>query len=80
MEGRDTISEDELILFMRKKSVSNYGIAKIYGKKHMFILAWSSYFFDNFISNVFNLSSDQTLSNYDTLNNQSKDGLLLENL
>ena len=80
-----------LISFLWRDSVTNFLKAKKSGKKKirfdqvfiMFAICLRSKMSTGaykFMANVFNLTSDQTLCNYDTLDGQSKEGLLHETL
>jgi len=87
IEGRGTISQSEMISFLWRESVTNFKRAKKSGKKRMrfdpVFLKFAIYLHYKvntgtykFIAEVFNLPSNRTLSNYDILDGQSKDGLL----
>ena len=91
LEGRDTISQDELISFSSKESVGNYIKAKKSGKKRVrfdpIFIKFAIYLRSKannstyqFMANIFNLPSDRTLSDYNTLDGQLKDGILHETL
>ena len=91
LEGRETIDQDELITFLWRQSVANFLKAKKSGRKSVLFdpvfIKFAVYLRSKvntgtykFMSHVFNLPSERTLSNYDTLDGQSKEGLLRDTL
>ena len=91
LEGRDCISQGELIQFLWKESINNFVKAKRCGKNNVrfdpIFIKFAIYLRAKvdtgtyrFMANVFNLPSDRTLSNYDTLDGQAKEGILHETL
>ena len=88
---RDTISQGELIEFLWKESVANFVKAKRSGKGNVrfdpVFIKFAIYLRSKvntgaykFMANVFNLPSERTLSNYDTLDGNAKEGILHETL
>jgi len=88
---RVTISQGELIKFLWKKSVTDFMKTKTSGKSRVQFdpvsIKFSIYLRSKvntgtytFMANVFNLPSNRTLCDYDTLDEQAKEGISYETL
>ena len=91
LDGRGKIEHSDLISFLWKKSVENFTKAKKSGKRNVcfdpVFIKFAIYLRSkmnvgayDFMANVFNLPPQRTLSNYNTIDGQSTEGILHQTL